>query len=206
MPPGTGDQGGEFDEAHQLADEVFHVSTQERLSLAMWARILRGRTLAKRTSGAEGIDDIREGLKGTQSIGTEMFRPYWLNLLADALAEAGEPDPVLEMAERAANLSAKCRMTWCDREHFRLLGEPTLRVGGGGDKAEELLRRGLLVAQSAGAKGWELRAATSLAGFWRNQGKRREAFDLLAPVYGWFTEGFDTADLKEAKALLEELK
>jgi len=72
-------------------------------------------------------------------------------------------------------------------------------------EAETCLRKAIAVAQGQGAKLWELRAATSLAQLWRNHGKRAEAHNLLAPVYGWYTEGFDTADLKDAKALLEEL-
>jgi predicted ATPase len=80
------------------------------------------------------------------------------------------------------------------------------RLGRGNvEAAETSLRRGIAVSRTQGARGWELRAATSLARLWRDQGKRTEARDLLAPVYEWFTEGFDTRDLKEAKALLEEL-
>ncbi len=94
----------------------------------------------------------------------------------------------------------------CEAEAYRLKGELLLKQTTP-DKpvAETCFQQAIAIAQNQSAKSWELRAATSLARLWQSQGKRQDAVDLLAPVYGWFTEGFDTADLQEAKALLEEL-
>ena len=93
---------------------------------------------------------------------------------------------------------------WCEAEVNRIAGEMALKSPAGRAKAESYFERALAVAEQQ-AKSWELRAAMSMARLWRDQGKREEARELLAPVYGWFTEGFDTRDLKEAKALLDEL-
>jgi predicted ATPase len=95
---------------------------------------------------------------------------------------------------------------WCEAEINRIAGEIALiSPQRGAAEAEAYFERALAIACSQQAKSWELRAAMSMARLWRDQGKRRQAYDLLAPVYGWFTEGFDTLDLKEAKALLEQL-
>src|SRR6185437_1865491 len=106
----------------------------------------------------------------------------------------------------AMTLIETTKERWCQAEVYRMAGEIALKspephVA----KAEEYFERALAVARQQQAKSWELRAAMSLARLWRDQGKVREARELLAPVYGWFTEGFDTRDLKEAKALLEDL-
>ena len=96
--------------------------------------------------------------------------------------------------------------TWCDAEVHRIAGEIELRSPGRDTaKAQAYFERALEIARAQQARSWELRAAMSMARLWRDQGKRTQAHDLLAPVYGWFTEGFDTLDLKEAKALLDEL-
>jgi predicted ATPase len=97
--------------------------------------------------------------------------------------------------------------SWCEAEVHRMAGEIALKSPElDAAKAEAYFERALTVARQKQAKSWELRAAMSLARLWRNQGKVQQARELLAPVYGWFTEGFDTRDLKEAKALLEELQ
>jgi predicted ATPase len=112
----------------------------------------------------------------------------------------------MDQVNRAITTSSEIGDRWClpliYMTHARLLQQTCSNA----DAAEASLRRALEVAELQCAKGWELRAATSLARLWHDQGKRDEARDLLAPVYGWFTEGFDTRDLKEAKALLEELQ
>jgi predicted ATPase len=96
--------------------------------------------------------------------------------------------------------------TWCEAEIHRTAGEITLiSPAPNAAKAEAHFERAIAIAREQKAKSWELRAATSMARLWRDQGRRNEARDLLAPIYGWFTEGFDALDLKEAKALLEEL-
>ena len=110
----------------------------------------------------------------------------------------------LERLAEAISLVKKTQERWCEAELHRLKGE-LLKADGECDQAEACFLDALAVARHQRARTWELRAAMSLARLWRDQGKREEARELLAPVYGWFTEGFDTLDLKEAKALLEEL-
>ena len=108
------------------------------------------------------------------------------------------------MLDDALQIVDRTGERWLEAELYRHKGQLLLRLGHT-DAAEDLYRKALSIAQEQEAKLWELRAATSLARLWCDQGKAAAARELLAPVYGWFTEGFDTADLKEAKALLEEL-
>jgi predicted ATPase len=105
---------------------------------------------------------------------------------------------------RKYSLPEVSRTSWCEAEVHRIAGEAT-RLSPKPDAAGAYFERALTVARQQQAKSWELRASMSMARLWRDQGKRDEARDLLAPVYGWFTEGFDTLDLKEAKALLDGL-
>ena len=126
--------------------------------------------------------------------------------LAYCCERAGEVDEALELLDRALEESNATDERWSEAEIHRLKGQwllthhPTRLA-----EAESSYQRALEVARGQEAKFWELRAATGLARLWRDQGKRQQAHDLLAPVYGWFTEGFDTLDLKEAKTLLHEL-
>jgi predicted ATPase len=99
----------------------------------------------------------------------------------------------------------KTKETWCEAEVHRMAGEILLRSAEGSARAEAYFERALAIARAQAARSWELRAAKSMARLWRDQGKRNKARELLAPVYGWFSEGFETVDLKEAKTLLDEL-
>ena len=130
----------------------------------------------------------------------------YLSYLARAHAELGQFDDAWRCIREAMTAVETTKETWFEAEVHRIAGEialmsPEPDVA----KAEAYFERALAVARTQQAKSWELRAATSLARLWRDQGKRAEAHELLAPVYGWFTEGFDTLDLKEAKALLDAL-
>jgi predicted ATPase len=132
--------------------------------------------------------------------------PSWLSHLAAAHAELGQLDEAWRSIGEAMRAIETSKERWCEAEVNRIAGEialmsPERDVA----KAEASFERALAVARQQQAKSWELRAATSLARLWRRQGKVQQARELLAPVYGWFTEGFDTRDLKDAKALLEEL-
>ena len=132
--------------------------------------------------------------------------PYYLGVLATAYARAGLPVKALPLLADALDLVERTEEGWFEAELHRRKGEVLLRLPDSGPtKAEACFRKAIAVAQAQRAKLWELRAATSLARLRRDQGKRARARDLLAPVCGWFTEGFDTADLKDAKALLDEL-
>ena len=133
-------------------------------------------------------------------------RPYYLALLAEAAAQVGQPTAGLEALAEALTILAKSTVRWWEAELYRLRGELLLQrsVAQPGE-AEACFQQSLAVARRQQAKSLELRAAMSLSRLWQQQGKRAEAYALLAPIYGWFTEGFDTADLQEAKVLLEEL-
>jgi predicted ATPase len=125
--------------------------------------------------------------------------------LATAHAELGQFDDAWRCIEEAITAAERTKETWFEAEVNRVAGEITLKSPEPDTaKAEACFERALAVARGQQAKSWELRATTSLARLWRDQGKRDAARALLAPVYGWFTEGFDTLDLKEAKALLDE--
>ena len=130
--------------------------------------------------------------------------PHHIALLARACEIAGQIEEALTLLDDALQIVERTGERWFAAELNRHKGQLLLRQGHS-EAAEELYRKALSIAEEQEAKLWELRAAVSLARLWRDQGRRAEARDLLAPVYGWFTEGFDTADLKEAKALLDEL-
>jgi predicted ATPase len=134
------------------------------------------------------------------------YTPYYLTLLAEALALAGKIEEGLAALDDALATAAVSGARGWSAEIHRLRGELTARLPCPDPaKAEDSFRTALAIAREQGTRGYELRAATSLARLWAEQGRRTEARELLAPLYGWFTEGFDTQDLKEAKALLEEL-
>jgi predicted ATPase len=142
-----------------------------------------------------------------RATGAEALRPYYLALLAEASGKRGQVEEGLHLLAEAlavANDTGECR--W-DAELHRLKGELLLaRPAEHHAEAETCFRQALDVARRQEAKAFELRATMSLARLWQRQGKRAAAYALLAPIYGWFTEGFDTADLQEARALLVELQ
>jgi predicted ATPase len=126
--------------------------------------------------------------------------------LADAHARLGKFDDAWRCIGEGMAASDTSKESWCDADIHRLAGDIVLLSGKpDAAKAEAYFERALVIAHKQLAKSFELRAATSMARLWRDQGKREQARKLLAPVYGWFTEGFDTLDLKQAKALLDEL-
>jgi predicted ATPase len=154
---------------------------------------------------AEGISLLRSGLTAYRAPGTEMFIPHFIALLAAAYEIAGQAEEALALLDDALQLVERTGERWFAAELNRHKGRLLSRQGHS-EAAEELYRKALSIAREQGAKLWELRAAMSLARLRRDQGRHAEARDLLAPVYGWFTEGFDTPDLKEAKALLKSLR
>jgi predicted ATPase len=132
--------------------------------------------------------------------------PWYLLNLARAYADVGRFDDARRSIAEAKTAMETGKETWCESDIHRTAGDTVLMSPErDAAKAQAHFERALAVARAQQAKSWELRAAMSLARLWRDQGKRDEARDLLAPVYGWFTEGFDTLDLKEAKALLDAL-
>jgi predicted ATPase len=146
------------------------------------------------------------GLLALRPIGHRVFVPWYLSNFATAAARLGNFDRAWSSIREAVTMMDTTKETWTAAEVHRTAGEIALRSSKpDAAKAEACFDRALAIAREQQAKSWELRAATSMARLWREQGKRDEARALLAPIYGWFTEGFDTFDLKQAKALLDEL-
>jgi predicted ATPase len=170
------------------------------------ATIFVGWAQAEQGRGTEGIAQIHHGLATRQAIGLELTQPVHLSMLAEAYACVGQPTEGLTVLADALARVDTTGERWREAELHRLRGELLLALSADNHReAESRFRQALTMAHQRQAKSLELRTAMSLSRLWQQQGKRSEARELLAPIYGWFTEGFDTADLQEAKALLEEL-
>ena len=166
----------------------------------------RGCLLALTGDAADAVHMITSALSAYHSTGATVFMPWYLSTLARAYAKLGQFDDAWRRIDEAITTTDTTKEMWSEAEVHSIAGEIALVAPErGAAKAQEYFERALEVARKQQAKSWELRAAMSLARLWRDQGKVREAHELLAPVYGWFTEGFDTRDLKEAKALLGTL-
>jgi predicted ATPase len=155
---------------------------------------------------SNGVQMITSGIAALQSVRTNLRRPFYLSFVGKAYAGAGRFDDAWRCIGEAKAVMETTKQTWFEAHINRTAGEIAL-VSPERDavKAQALFERALEIARAQQARSWELRAAMSLARLWRDQGKPADARDLLAPVYGWFTEGFDTLDLREAKALLDQL-
>jgi tetratricopeptide (TPR) repeat protein len=189
----------------QVADEYLELATEHRLEFDRMAALLcRGWSLAALGRAGEGIPLITAGMAGWQQLGYTGERPFSLTALGDACRRAGQWQVALAHLAEARRLAEETEVRYCQAETVRLSGEVLLATGDAA-AAEASYREAIAIAQRQSAKLWELRSAMSLARLWRDQGKRSAARDLLAPVYGWFTEGSGTPVLKEAKALLAEL-
>jgi predicted ATPase len=177
--------------------------------LSGWMRdgtVLHGWAVAEGGDTDRGITRLREGLSEQELIGVQQHTPGFLGLLASLYIGVQNYDEALNALDEALARVDRLEERWFEADLHRLKGEALLGLAPErGAEAEARYQQALTVARDQGARLWELRAATSLARLWRDQGKRAQARDLLAPVYDWFTEGFDTADLKNAKALLDEL-
>jgi class 3 adenylate cyclase/predicted ATPase len=174
--------------------------------------VISGWGLAERGQLEEGIARIGQGIGAWRSPGAEIALPYFLALLAEAYGKGGQAEEGLTVLAEALALVHKTGERFYEVELCRLKGELTLKQSGvrGPEsevqqEAEACFHQAIEIARRQQAKSWELRAAMSLARLWQHQGKKDEARHMLAEIYGWFTEGFDTKDLQEAKALLDEL-
>jgi predicted ATPase len=199
---------------------VLRSTEQEFLFWLAWGTILRGWALAEAGQSEEGIAQMRQGLQTWQAIGVEIARPYALARLTEAYGKSAQVDEGLTVLAEALTAVHITGERFYEAELHRLRGELLLQSGirppasvvttpdarhqTPDMAAEECFQQALAVARRQQAKSLELRAAMSLSRLWQRQGKRQEAYNLLAPIYGWFTEGFDTVDLQEARALLEE--
>jgi predicted ATPase len=168
--------------------------------------LYQGALFALTGHAAGAVQKITSGITASQAIGFTLGLPSWLSYLAIAHADLDQIDDAWCCIDEATVAVERTKETWWEAEVNRIAGEIAL-MGPQNDsaKAEAHFERALAVARQQQAKSWELRAAMSLVRLWRAQGKSQQARELLAPVYGWFTEGFDTLDLNEAKALLDEL-
>ena len=198
---------GSYAITNAQSDEV--VSVADEKGSIIWkafGMLNQGCVLALSGEAADAVQMITTALGAFRSTGTTMWTPMYLSHLAGAYAKLDQLDDAWRCIGEAITATETTKETWCEAEVHRIAGEiaaksPTLDAA----KTQGYFERALAVAREQQAKSWELRAAVSLARLWRDQGKPQQARELLAPVYGWFTEGFDTLDLKEAKALIDEL-
>jgi len=174
---------------------------EQRIGLVLEPQILRGAVMTAQGAFEEAIVCLREGLTRPRAL---RLRPYGLARLAEALSRRGEHGAALAMVGEALDVQERTGQRRWEAELHRLEGIALLGLNRF-EEGQTALEGALRVARHQQARSYELRAATSLARLWGERGRRAEARDLLAPVYDWFTEGFDTADLKDAKALLDEL-
>jgi TOMM system kinase/cyclase fusion protein len=190
--------------AQERAEAALSLAKEQGFPFWMaFGAILRGWALAHQGQAKEGITQITQGVMTYRATGAELLRPYYLALLAEAHSARGEPEAGLAVLTEALTLVDTRGERYYEAELYRLKGELLLQQSSDNHmEAESCFHHALDLARNQQAKSFELRAATSLARLWQQQDKRHEAYDLLAPVYGWFTEGFDTADLQEAKTLL----
>jgi predicted ATPase len=188
----------------ERAKQLVAVATEQ--GFPVWramGTVHHGWVMVKNGDVTRGISLLRSGSAAYRATGTEMWTPYNTTLLARACEIAGQVEEALALLDDALRIADATGARWFAAELNRHKGQLLLRQGHT-EAAEEFYRRALTIAVEQEAKLWELRAAISLARFRRNKGRHAEARDLLAPVYGWFTEGFDTPDLEEAKVLLSE--
>ncbi len=204
----------EYQVARDQAAEALRISTEQ--SFALWlgcAAVIHGWALAEVGQAQEGLTQIRKGIVNWRGIGQELQVPHFLGLLAEAHGRANEPEQGLEALTEALTIVERTGERFWEAELQRVYGELSLCVAAPAIwgrrpvavSAEGSFQKAIEIARRQSAKSLELRAVTSLSRLLQKQGKKAEARQILAEVYGWFTEGFDTPDLKEAKALLEEL-
>jgi adenylate cyclase len=183
-----------------------------------WVTIMKGWALSAQGPSEEGMAQMRQGLAAIRATGAALRQPYYLALLAEAHGQAGQVESALALLAEALTEVHRHGECWQEAELHRLRGVLLLRAGvqatrshADGDtdsidtEAEQCFHQALVTARRQDAKSLELRAAVNLARLWQKKGNHAEARDVLAPVYAWFTEGFHTADLREAKALLDEM-
>jgi predicted ATPase len=189
------------------ADAIISLSEEHGLLLWLaYGKIFRGWAMSALGHPSESNSEIVQGIAECRATGTRRDAPYHLSLLAETLHRSAKTAEALDALAEAVAIVAETEERWWEAELHRQKGELLLSLtASNAPEAEACYRSAITVAQRQSAKMLELRAAMSLARLWRDQGKSTVAHDLLAPLYSWFTEGFDTRDLQEAKALLNEL-
>jgi predicted ATPase len=189
----------------QRAEELIELTTEQRFAFFLTTgTAYRGWALVEGGDAEAGMELLRRGIEGFKASGAAWILPFYLAQLARAYAKTERPVDGLGLLSEALALTEKSGVRWFEAELRRRRAE-LLRTVYSGAEAEGDLRHAIAIARQQQAKLWELRSAISLARLWRNQDRPDEARGLFAPVYGWFSEGFDTPDLAEGKALMDEL-
>jgi len=199
---------GNYAEAQSLLDELAALADEKEASLFWKATAIafRGALFAETGNASEAVRAITSGMTSLRSIGATLYEPWHLWHLAIAYAELDQHDDAQRCIDDAIEKVERSKEKWCEPEVHRIAGEIALKaLVPDTERAEKQFERALSAARQRQMKSFELRAAMSMARLWRDQERPQQARELLAPVYGWFTEGFDTLYLKEAKALLDEL-
>ena len=193
---------------YELAGAAIVLCTEQGFAYyRAWGMTMQGWAQVAQGQDVEGLTQMRHGLAALRATGAALRLPYYLALLAEACGHTGQAVEGLTLLTEALAHAEKVGESWMETELYRLKGEMLLtRSADDQSEAELCFHQALAIARRQQAKSLELRAAMSLSRLWQQQGKHAEAYELLAPIYGWFTEGFDTADLQEAKALLAELE
>jgi class 3 adenylate cyclase/predicted ATPase len=198
---------GEAQAAREQAEAIIALSTEHTLAqYVAVGRCALGWALAAQGQGAEGVMLLRQGVTDVLATGSRVSYTICLPVLAAVSGTLGQVDAGVSMVTEALALVEQTEVRWYEAETYRIKGTLLLHQAlPNVAEAEACFQQALDIARRQEAKSWELRAATSLARLWQSQDRRQEAYELLAPVYEWFTEGCDTADLQEAKTLLQEL-
>jgi predicted ATPase len=198
---------GDYAIANTRIDECIALANEKGAKqIAAGGMLARAWLFAVTGKTSDAVQMLTSGIAAWRSTGSTVFMPWFLSLLARAYAGLSQFEDAWRCIDEAMTAVETTKEKWCEAEVHRVAGEiALLSQEPDTARAEANLERALAVSRKQKAKSWELRAAMSVARLWRDQGKPDEARELLAPVYGWFTEGFDTLDLKEAKALLGEL-
>jgi predicted ATPase len=199
---------GEGQAAQERAETAIAISAEHGIPfLLAWGMIMRGWALVGQGKVKEGAAQIRQGIDAYRATGAELGVSWFLGLLAGAYGEAGQTEEGLALLAEALDFVSQTGERFYEAELYRLRGELLLKseVHHPSSEAASCFRQAIEIARRQQAKSLELRAVMSLARLWQQQGKREEGRAILADIYGWFTEGFDTADLKDARVLLDEL-
>ena len=198
---------GEYRAATALIGEVLALASKKRaMQWESFGMLLQGWLFAAMGRSSEAVQTISSAIAAYRSLGAKVFVPFFLSQLANAHAELGQLDEATRCIGEAITAEESSKESCWQPEINRIAGEIALMSPEpDAAKAEAYFERALAVARQQQARSWELRTAMSMARLWRDQGKPQQARELLAPVYDWFTEGFETLDLRRAKPLLDEL-
>ncbi len=197
---------GDGEATSEKANEAVSLATEKGFPYRVgFGKVMQGWGEAIGNPTRATTQGFRDRIEHHRAVGTDLFAPYFLTLLGDVALKANQADECIAALDEAETVLNRTGERWWESETHRLHGALLVAQGGNSAEAEGRFEKALAVARQSDAKSLELRAAVSLARLWQQREKRYEARELLAPLYNWFTEGFETADLKEAKALIDEL-